>query len=264
LPLSRLLSLSSISAIAHRGGAKLAPENTWPAFARAAALGVDAIECDVHLSRDGEVVVIHDATLDRTTDATGLVAERTAAELARVDAGYRFGEQDGFPYRGQGIGIPRLDDLLHRLPEMPIVIEIKGDRRELGLRVIEVIREARAQTRVIVGGFSGVVLDAVRQAAPELMTSASRDEVRWALRRSYFWLPPARPAYQVLQVPLRSQETVVVTRRFVRAARRGGVPVQVWIVDDPGQMRRLIAWGVTGVISDRPDLAVRATRESRS
>src|SRR5580765_2662312 len=100
-----------VLAIAHRGGSKLRPENTLAAFNHAVTLGVDAFECDVHLSSDGEVVLIHDDTLDRTTDGSGRVSDRTASELSRIDAGFRFGEADGFPWRGRGLGVPRLADL---------------------------------------------------------------------------------------------------------------------------------------------------------
>src|SRR5579864_6919321 len=123
---SALLALDRVVAIAHRGGSRLRPENTLAAFDHALTLGVDGLECDVHLSSDGEVVVIHDDRLDRTTNASGPVAARTAADLGRLDAGFRFDEAAGFPYRGCGIGVPRLADLLDRAASVPLIIEIKG------------------------------------------------------------------------------------------------------------------------------------------
>src|SRR5262245_7223078 len=125
-----LVSLTDLVAIAHRGGSKLRPENTAVAFEHASTLGVDGFECDVHLSKDGEPVVIHDPTLDRTTDATGPVRALTAAELARVDAGHHFNPVAGFPFRGKAGGVPRLVDLLSRHRDLPWIIEIKGDRTE--------------------------------------------------------------------------------------------------------------------------------------
>jgi glycerophosphoryl diester phosphodiesterase len=220
------------------------------------SLGVDALECDVHLSRDGDVVVIHDPTLDRTTDTRGDVAARTADELSRVDAGHHFGSAEGFPFRGQGIGVPRLADLLGRWPDMPVVVEIKGDRPDAAVRVLEVIREAGAEERVIVGGFSLVVLATIRRLAPGVVTSASSSESYAALRRSYFLVAPRRPAFHLFQVPVRLRGKPILTRRFVRTACRAGLPVQVWVVDELDEMRRLIDWGVTGIISDRPDRAV--------
>lgn len=260
--LTRLTSLSTVVAIAHRGGAKLRPENTMPAFEHAVSLGVDALECDVHLSRDGEVVVIHDPTLDRTTNAHGQVAQWRAHDLAQTDAAHQFGPESMFPYRGQGIGVPRLDDVLRRWPTMPVVVEIKGERADLAGRVLEVIREHRADDRVIVGGFSQAVLSEVRRIEPRLLTSASSAEVQAALRRSYFFIAPRRTGFTLFQAPVRLAGKTILSRQFVSTARRAGIPVQAWVVDDESEMRRLVDWGVTGLISDRPDTAVRVAQHA--
>jgi glycerophosphoryl diester phosphodiesterase len=252
-----LLSLSRVVVIAHRGGSKLRPENTIAAFDHAATLGVDGFECDVHLSRDREVVVIHDPTLDRTTGARGPVADRTVAELARVDAGFHFGPDAGHPHRGRGIGVPTLAELLDRHPVMPVVVEIKGESPETASRALAVVRDARAEGRVILAGFSEVVLREVRRLAPGIPTSASRDEVKSAVRRAHLWLGPGPAGYQVFQMPLRLNGREVITRRFVRTARRAGLPVHAWIIDDEADMSRLVEWGVTGLITDRPDMAAR-------
>ena len=254
--LSRLLSSVAVSAIAHRGGSKLRPENTMAAFDHAATLGVDGLECDVRLSRDGVPVVIHDDTLDRTTDATGPVSARTAGELGRVDAGYRFGSDSGFPFRGRGFGVPALVDLLARHPTLPFVVEIKGDVPLAVPTVLEAIDRAGARERVIVGGFSQNVLDEVRRRAPDVPTSASRAEVASAVRRTRFWLKPRRGAFRLMQAPYYFRGRRIFGARFVAGVRRAGLPVQAWIVDDEADMRRLIEWGVTGLISDRPDIAV--------
>lgn len=255
--IERLLSLTDVAAIAHRGGARLRPENTLAAFDHALALGVDALECDVHLSRDGEPVVIHDPTLDRTTDASGPVAARTAAELAEIDAGYRFSPAaDGFPFRGRRLGIPRLAELLERYPRLPVIVEIKGDRPEVAERTVAVIREARAADRVVIGGFSGVVLETVRRVAPEIPTSASGDEVREGIRRAAALEPVPAGSFRLYQAPFRFHGQQTFDAPFVRAARAAGFPVQAWIIDEPDEMKQLIGWGVTGIISDRPDVAV--------
>jgi glycerophosphoryl diester phosphodiesterase len=260
MPLS-LLSLDHVAVIAHRGGSKLRPENTLTAFDHAASLGVAGFECDVHLSRDNEVVVIHDATLDRTTAATGAVADRTAAELARVDAGFHFGPDEQHPYRGRGIGVPRLTDLLEQHPAMPIIIEVKGERPETAARAIAVVRAAGAEPRVIVAGFSDAVLREARRLAPDIPTSASSREVRSAVQRAHVWIGPKLTGYRVFQMPLRLKGREVMTSRFVRTARRAGVPVHAWVIDDPADMQRLVAWGVTGLITDRPDLALSLANE---
>ena len=255
-----LLSLSAPSVIAHRGGSKLRPENTLAAFEHAVALGVDACECDVHLSADGEVVVIHDPTLDRTTNTHGPVERMTMRELAQVDAAHAFGTEAGFPFRDRGIGVPRLVDLLDRFRGLPWVVEIKGERPEVAERVVGVLRDLNAFDRVVVGAFSQTVLDVVRRLAPRVPTGASSLEARASARRAYFRLPIGRRPFDVLQVPYRAKGRVVFGEPLVRVARRAGMPVHAWVIDEPGDMRRLLDWGVTGLISDRPDLALEAVK----
>ena len=250
-------------AIAHRGGARLRPENTLTAFEHAISLGVDAIECDVRLSSDGEPVLIHDDTLDRTTDATGSVAAMTASELARVDAAFHFDAEHGFPFRGGGHGVPRLFDLLRRTAPVPVIVEIKGDDTRAVGPVIDVIAATGAAARVVVGGFSHAVLTAVRSTAPDMVTSASQVEIVSAMRRAMVWLGPRRPAFRLVQAPLRLRGRQVLTRALVRRLRGSGFPVHAWIVDEPGDMAMVLDWGVTGLISDRPDRAVHAISERR-
>lgn len=262
--LARLLSLDDATAIAHRGGSKLRPENTMLAFAHAVSLGVDAIECDVHLSRDGEPVIIHDDTLDRTTDVSGRVEARTALELASFDAGARFEREGAAPYKGMGYGVPRLAELLDAWREIPVILEIKGDDVRTAERALAVVREAGALSRVIVGGFSHRVLAHVRAQALRLPTSASRVEVQSALRRSWFWMGPRRSGFDLFQVPVRLKGQTVLRERLVRVARHRSIPVHAWIVDDEDEMRRLLKWGVTGLISDRPDVARRVVDAHRT
>lgn len=256
---ARLVARAPV-AVAHRGGAKLRPENTLLAFAHALACGVDAVECDVRLSRDGEPVVIHDETLDRTTDATGPVSSLTAAALAEVDAGYRFGPADGFPFRAQRVGVPRLAEVLALTGDVPVIVEIKGDDVSAVKPVLRVIEAFEAADRVIVGGFSHAVLSTVRTLAPSILTSASQAEVLSVVRWSYVWRAPRRPAYQLVQAPLRLRGRQVLTRSLVRLLRRAGLPVQAWIVDEIDDMHRVLDWGAAGLISDRPDRAVEVIR----
>jgi glycerophosphoryl diester phosphodiesterase len=251
-------------AIAHRGGAGLRPENTLAAFEHAIALGVDAVECDVRLSRDGVPVLIHDERVDRTTHAAGPVSAFTAAELGSLDAAFHFRPEGEFPFRGRGIGVPPLADLLDLSGSLPVIIEIKGDDARVVGPVLDVIRAARAAGRVIVGGFSQAVLTAVREAAPGLLTSASQPEILSALRRAAVWLRPRQPAFQLVQAPLRFRGRQVLTRAFVRQLRRARLPVQAWIVDEFADMDMVLEWGVTGLISDRPDRAVEFLRKLKT
>ena len=250
---------------AHRGGAALRPENTIAAFDNGLALGADGLELDVRLSKDGVVVVHHDATLERTTDGRGRLADRSAHELARLDAGYNFQPStQEFAFRGQGISIPTLAAVLQRYPEALVIIELKsdlGDGTEIARRTVEVVRNAGAVDRVALGSFSGRALQAARLLEPALRTGAAREETRWALYRSWVGWPLGRPRYQEFQVPERAGATTVVSPRFIKHAHKSGVAVKVWTVDDEADMTRLLDWGVDGIISDRPDVAVAVVRK---
>lgn len=241
---------------AHRGGSALGPENTVAAFDLGMRAGADGLELDVHLSADGVPVVHHDATLDRTTSASGLVVVRTAAELARVDAGYRFASRGAFPFRGQGVGIPTLIDVLRAYPDVPVIVEMKVDSPDLGEAVARVVRAAAAADRVCAAGFGARSAAAARAALPEMACSANRPEARLAVYRALAGWPVRRARYGGYQVPERTSLLRVVSPRFVRYAHEADVKVQVWTVDEEADMRRLLSWGVDGLISDRPDLAV--------
>jgi len=228
---------------AHRGGSALAPENTIAAFDNGLALGADGLELDVHLSRDGVVVVHHDRTLHRTTTLAGPVAARSADELARVN-------------------VPSLADVLARYPDVRIIVEMKENRAELAAATIEVIRRAGAVERVCLGSFGRRVLRAARAIEPSIATSAAREEVRWWLYRSWCRWPVARVGYSGFQVPEVSGATRVVSPRFVDYAHRAGLGVQVWTVDEEADARRLLGWGVDALITDRPDRIVPLVRSA--
>jgi glycerophosphoryl diester phosphodiesterase len=222
---------------AHRGGSALAPENTMQAFANGLSLGADGIELDVHLSEDGIAVVIHDATLERTTTGRGAVSSMTAAALARL-------------------GVPALSEVLSEFRDARVIIELKVNRKELAHVVVDVVRRTESVERVCLGSFGQKVLNAARGAAPAIATSASREEVRWALYRSWVRRPSNGAKYAGFQVPEFAGATRVVSRRFVELAHHAGLGVQVWTVDTEDEARRLVGWGVDALITDRPDLIV--------
>jgi glycerophosphoryl diester phosphodiesterase len=252
---------------AHRGGAGLAPENTLAAFERAHALGVDGFEFDVRLTRDREVVVIHDADVERTTAGHGRVSGMTTAEVMGLDAGYHFrgerteGGGETFPFRGRGVRVPLLKDVLARFPDELLIIELKGQDTALVDRTLDVMRAAGALERVCFGGYSWRMLRHLRRREPGVCSSAAREETRWALYRSWVRLPWRRVGYQAFQVPEMAGTTRVVSETFVRAAHAGGLLVQVWTVNEEPAMRRLLGWGVDGLITDVPDVALRVRDE---
>jgi glycerophosphoryl diester phosphodiesterase len=242
---------------AHRGGAALAPENTLAAFDRGMAAGADGLELDVHLSADSELVVLHDSLLDRTTNATGPVARRTAAELARVDAGWHFTDVEGrTPFRGQGVGVPRLRDVLCRHAGVRVIIEMKVDSPEMGRALAGLVREMGAADRVCAAGAGSRCVGAARAALPEMASSATVSDVRWALYAYWIGWAVRNVPYGGYQIPEQAGRTTVVSPRFIRLAHRFNLPVQVWTVDEAADMDRLLDWGVDGLITNRPDLAV--------
>ena len=242
---------------AHRGGCALGPENTLAAFDLGLQAGADGLELDVHLSADGVPVVHHDATLDRTTNARGAIAALTAAELARVDAGYRFGDGGAYPFRNQGVGVPTLSEVLQRYRDVRIIIEMKVDSAEMGAAVARAVRASGATDRVCAAGYGPRSAAAARAALPDMAASACHPEVRLAVYRTWAWWPVKRPAYGGYQVPETSGALRIVSPRFLRYAHEEGLRVQVWTVDQEDGMRRLLGWGVDGLISNRPDVAVK-------
>ena len=233
-----------------------------PAFARGLSFGAEGLELDVQLSADGVPVVIHDHTLDRTTDRSGPVAGLTAAELERVDAGYRFEIDGEHVYRGQGIGIPRLEDVLGAHRHARVIIEMKGGQPELARAVGHAIRKADAAWRTCVGSFYQGSIDAIRAGFPEVITSASQEEARWTLHRSWVrWPWTADRPYVAFQVPEHAGRMRVVSRAFLRHVHREGHSVQVWVVNERDDVLRLLDWGVDGIISDRPDIAVQTRND---
>ena len=250
------LSFGRPQVFAHRGGAALRPENTILAFDHGMSLGADGLEFDVHLSRDGVVVVHHDTTLERTTNGQGPLAALTADELARLDAGFHF---DGF--RGAAGGVPALKDVLRRYPAALFIIELKVNDPVLAHKTIDEVRAAGALDRVAVGSFGTRVLRAARAYEPRILSGASREETRLALYRSWVRWPVRHPPNDAFQVPEQLRRD---PRRL--AALRAATPTtpasrcRCGPSNEAADMQRLLDWGVDGIISDRPDRAVEVVR----
>lgn len=239
-------------ATAHRGGAGLWPENTLVAFREAVELGYRFLETDLHTTRDGVLVCLHDHWLDRTTDGRGPVWERDWEEVARLDAAHHFRPEEGHPWRGRGAGVPRLDEVVRELPETYFTLELKQDGIEGPLA--ELIGRFDLWDRVLVGSFSDRRLRRFRRlSGGRVATSAGeRESTRvWAASRTGLSLPSRADA---LQLPMYRRRTRVVDARLVAAAHRTGRQVHVWTIDDPETMHELLDLGVDGIITDRPDI----------
>lgn len=257
---ARLLDPNGHPVIAHRGASGSAPENTLAAFDLAARSGAEAFELDVRLAADGVPVIVHDFGLERTTDRFGPVAARTAVELAGYDAGARFSPDGGttFPFRGRGIGIPTLEEVLTRHPTMPVLIELKV--ATAAGPVGTVLRRTGAAQRCAVASFLPEAVEAFRE--PPFSAGASRREILALAVES--WLGPPRPrGISLYAVPVRYKNIIPVpTRRFVAAARRLGCPVHVWTVNDTETADQLWDRGCAGMITNYPEM-LRAARDRR-
>ena len=253
---------------AHRGDSTRAPENTLEAFRAAVEEGAGGLELDVRVTRDGHVVVLHDATVDRTTDGAGVVAGMTLPELRRLDAGYRFSPDGGrnYPFRGQGVRVPTLAEVLEEFPGARVNADIKQRRPRAEEAVARVLREAGAEGRVLVASEYPAVLARFREVSGgRVSTGASRREVGVFLLLNRLRLERfLRPAYDALQVPVRHSGIQVVTPRFVEAAHRRGVRVDAWVIDDPGEMRRLLGLGVDVVMTKLPAELARVLEDRAS
>lgn len=231
--------------LAHRGARKVAPENTVPAVTRAMELGADGVEIDVQRTRDGELVVIHDETLEATTDGSGIIREHTLEELKHLDAGVWFGAE------WAGTRIPTLDEIFDALPESAIVnVELKRDSWQSdGLEdaALDHIRRRTLWDRVIVSSFNPFILWRLRTAAPQLRLGLLyQPEMPWLLNRAW----PRRLLPLAALHPFHTQ----VTPALVAHAHDAGIQINTWTVNEPARMRELIEMGVDGIITDVPDV----------
>jgi glycerophosphoryl diester phosphodiesterase len=250
----------------HRGAAGVAPENTLPSFALAKALGASYLELDVHGTKDGVVVVLHDPTLDRTTNHTGPVREQTWDQVADLDAGYGF-TSDGrsYPYRGQGARIPTLESVLRGFPECCFNIEIKQEDPPIVEPVLDILRQTRVVDRTLLAAEHHTIMQRIRAigGAP-ISTSMSAVEVAEFIVRlgANNWLGYEVPA-QAAQIPCAYEGIELVTRESVDALHRFGCEVHVWTINDSDEIERLLDLGVDGIMSDFPGLVAQAVRRRR-
>ena len=258
-----------VIAYAHQGGAWEGPSSTLSTISRALEAGATGIELDVHATSDGELVVCHDATVDRTTAATGLIASFTLEELQQLDFSYWWipgadvtpGQPDeDYPFRGRApadreFGIATLREVLERFPGVVLNLDIKQTAPVVAPyeeSLARLLAEYGRSDDVIVASFLDPATDAFRSFAPDVPTSAGTMATAEAWRAVQAGEPmPEIPAV-AYQVPERQGDLVVVDQRFVEAAHRSGKAVHVWTVNDEESMERLVGLGVDGLISDVP------------
>jgi glycerophosphoryl diester phosphodiesterase len=253
-----------VLAIAHRGGGGNWPQNTIYAFEQAVSLGVDVLETDIHSTADGVLVVMHDHVVDNVTDGSGPIRSFTLKELKKLDAGYRWTVDGGrtFPFRGQGLQIPTLQEVLEAFPDTPLNIDIKPRELTIVEPFCRMLHDYDRLQTVVIGSFNDDQLNHFRKLCPQVATAAGVTETRMfydlqrvGLARLY------RPRAAAFQLPEYAEGQRLITPDFIHDAHRVGMDVHVWTVDEKASMRRLIDWGVDGLMSDYPDRLLEVLQE---
>ena len=243
--------------IAHQGGDGIAPSETLYAYEQAAALGVDVLEMDAHITSDGVLVLIHDETVDRTTNGSGSVEEMTLAELKQLDAGYRWSSDDGasYPFRGQGLTIATLEEVFRSFPGYPVNIEIKKTKGSMAQPLCDLLREYDMQEKALIASFHDERMAEFREVCPEVATSGSKGEVTKFVILNYAFLGGLySPTEFALQVPEYDSGILIVRPGFISGANSRNMQIHVWTPNTPEELQHFIDLGVDGIITDRPDL----------
>lgn len=255
--------------IAHQGGELLAPSNTLTAFQQAADLGVDVLEFDIHITKDGHLVTIHDPTVDRTTNGKGNVHDFTLNEIQKLDAGYHFEDLDGaLSYRGKGAYIPSLEEVFQSFPKMKMVIEIKDDNPnervpEISEKLWTLIQKYHKKDQVVVASFDQKIINQFEEISDgQVALSAGEDEIRkFIIFKKLFLANLYKPNADVFQIPTKESIFNLASPSIMKEAERRNVNIQYWTIDDKETMRSLLEDGANGIITNRPDLMLEVLAE---
>ncbi len=243
--------------IAHQGGDEVWPGETLYAYKQATDLGVDILEGDLHITADGALILMHDETVDRTTNGSGLIEEMTLAELKQLDAAYRWTPDNGatYPYRGQGITVATLEEVFQTFPAYPVNLEIKKTERSMAQPLCDLLREYDMQEKALIASFHDERMAEFRDICPEVATSGSKGEVTKFVILNYAFLGGLySPNEYAHQVPERDSGILIVRPGFISGAKRRNMQVHVWTPNTAEELQHFIDLGVNGIITDRPDL----------
>jgi glycerophosphoryl diester phosphodiesterase len=255
--------------IGHRGAKAHRPENTLPSFERALELGAQILESDVHVTRDGVPVLIHDDSLERTTDGAGPVREATLAELRGLDAGFHYSPEGGHdhPWRGRGVRVPTLEEAFETFPRARFNLELKEDQPGFVERVVDTVaRHGRDATTLLTSGADAIIrrlrAEMARTGSKAAMGAAQGDVLGF-IRSALAGGPPPREP-MALQIPAEFGGRPLVTPALVRHAHAHDVQIHVWTINDPAEIEALLDLGVDGIVTDYPErmAAIAARRRS--
>jgi glycerophosphoryl diester phosphodiesterase len=243
---------------AHRGSAGTHPENTIASFQAAVDLGARYLETDIHRTRDGELVVSHDGDLERICGRPGLIKEMDYAEVAKADAGYSFTlDGKGFPFRGKGLHIARLAELLATFPSALFNIDLKPEDVSITESALKVIDAAKMRRRVLLASEHQNRLDEVRAMAPGIPTTMGYLEIAALMQAMAARDSAFQACGDALQIPPEYHSWKLATPETVAMAHRCGVEVHIWTLNDEPAIRAMLELGVDGIMSDFPALALR-------
>jgi len=251
--------------IAHRGGAGIAPENTIYAFKLAERIGVDAIELDVRITKDKQLVVIHDETIDRTTNGTGMVSDYTLEELKKFDAGYHLKlENQGYPFRNKGITIPSLEEVFQHIKNTPFVIELKDPNPRIEKQVAALIKKYELKKKVIVGSFNDASLKRFASRTDgKIQIGTGVKTIKYFVLLHKLRLDRLYPLNRsAVQIPIKAGGVDLATERLIKTVRERNIAIHYWTINDEKTMKQLIELNVDGIITDYPNLLLRLVDQS--
>lgn len=255
--------------LAHQGASAYAPSDTMESFKLGMEQGADIIETDLHMTKDGILVLAHDETVDRLTNGTGAIEAMTLEELRKLDFGYKFTMDDGktYPWRGKGVQIPTLEEVFQAFPGTRVNLELKLSSTPMEPALYELVKKYHMEDKVGIASFHAEpgphyrALDggvAARSASEKDMYTFA---ALWVPGLSFLW----QPQVELFQLPTAQKvgpiEIRLDTPRLIKAAHRVGVKVHYWTINDEATMRHLLEIGADGIITDRPDLAFKVMKE---
>ncbi|MDX1415809.1 MAG: glycerophosphodiester phosphodiesterase [Candidatus Promineifilaceae bacterium] len=249
--------------LAHRGFSGRFPENTLLAFSKAAELPIDGLEMDIHATKDGVLVISHDDSVARMTNGQGCIQEYSLAALKELDAGYHFSPDGGktYPFRGQGLSIPSMAEVLERFPDLWINVDIKQHEKRVVEEFCRLIEYHGAQEQLCVGSFSSETVQQFRRICPQVVTLATRSEILQLFLFNKLRLERWFKGGHAMQIsPQHTQWGItmdIATPHFIEAAHRRNTAVHLWTLDDEAEMRRFVQMGADGIITNYPDRALR-------
>ena len=254
----RLFDIDRPLIMAHRGDSANFPENTMVSMESAIRIGVDVLETDVHLTKDGELVLFHDEDIQRTTGEQGTIRDRTLEDLRRIDLGEKF-TIDGttYPFRGKGLRVLTLQEVLRAFPKMRFNIDMKDSVPDVPQILERLLRDEGMDESVVVASFHPVQTERFHGIAPDIAVAANPSQVKRfviGLKLRVLPLLARKTPFVAFQVPVKSGSTKVVDRRFIEAAHNRGIAVHVWTINEKEEMESLLDQGADGIFTDRPRL----------